>query len=169
MAIEFDVVPNLRGTDWIWTAYIDGKAVAAGNSGSYEDGKNQARRAGTRAQSAAAMRVSMPDFLDDEAAALHSPNVLVASVNLPAQFAAALGTGREEIAEAITQPLTMEQTRQVAHGFAVLIRTNRELVTRLVRLAEEFKDFRRALNGLAGKADRFDDSLNFRTPSDDGE
>ncbi len=67
---------------------------------------------------------------------------------LPSEFAAAVGTGRSGLTMLLDRPLTLEETRAVAHALAVLIDTNRELQQHCSELAVSVKNMRRHAQGM---------------------
>jgi hypothetical protein len=95
---------------------------------------------------------------------LHSRNELVEDVHLPPEFAAALTTARSELVKMVNRPLSPEETRQVAHAFAVLIDTNRELQRHNAQVVQEIETLRSHLKGALTAVERLRDVADFREP-----
>lgn len=99
---------------------------------------------------------------------LRSWNDLTQEIHLPTDFAAAVGSGRPELARLINRPLTAEETQAVARAMAVLIETNQELQKHASKQVELIKDtIRSHLRGINKKMNELLDVAEFREPTDD--
>jgi hypothetical protein len=99
---------------------------------------------------------------------LTSVNELVASVDLPTDFAVALASGRPELTRLIHRPngLNEKETLQIAHAFGVLLETHQALQDQVKLCGQEIDQLRNQAKGFLGKLDKVNDLVHFREPLD---
>jgi hypothetical protein len=81
---------------------------------------------------------------------------------LPHEFSLAIMSGRGELAGLIRRPLSLEETRSVAHAIRVLIETNRRLQRHSAQVAERAANVRGTCKGLLNQLEGLEHQAEFR-------